>query len=47
MDPMTNKVKVWKYLEAQTIETNNFTSEVKIYKALKALIVMAKFLELG
>ena len=29
MDPMANRVNVWKYVKGLTIETNNFAFEVK------------------
>ena len=34
MAPMTNKVKVWKYFQGLTIETNNFAFQVKVILGL-------------
>ena len=36
MDPMTNRVKVWKYVKGLTIETNNFAFEVKVILGLES-----------
>ena len=33
---MTNRVKVWKYFQGLTIETNNFASEVKVILGLES-----------
>ena len=35
MDPMANRVKVWKYFQGQTIETNNFAFEAKVILGLE------------
>ena len=36
MDPMANMVKVWKYFQGQTIETNNFAFEAKVILGLES-----------
>ena len=33
---MTNRVKVWKYFQGLTIETNNFAFEVKLKLGLES-----------
>ena len=33
---MTNRVKVWKYFQGLTIETNNFASEVNFKLGLES-----------
>ena len=34
--PNTNRVKVWKYFQGQTIETNNFAFEAKVILGLES-----------
>ena len=36
MDPMANRVKVWKYVKGLTIETNNFAFGVKVILGLQS-----------
>ena len=36
MDPLANRVKVWKYFYGQTIETNNFAFEAKVILGLES-----------
>ena len=36
MDPMANRVKVWKYFQGQAIETNNFAFEAKVILGLES-----------
>ena len=38
MAPMTNRVQVWLYILGLTIETNNFTFEVKVILGLESTI---------
>ena len=42
MDPMANRVKVWKYFQGQTIETNNFAFKAKVILDMKSLAQMAR-----
>ena len=39
MAPMSNRVKVWKYFQGLTIETNNFAFEVKVILGLESTIL--------
>ena len=36
MDPMANRVKVWKYFQGQTIETNNIALKAKVIRDLES-----------
>ena len=36
MDPMANRVKVWKYFQGLTIETNNFSFDAKVIIGLES-----------
>ena len=36
MDPMANRVKVWKYFQGQTIETNNIAFEAQVILGLES-----------
>ena len=36
MDPMANRIKVWKYFKGLTIETSNFGCEVKFILGLES-----------
>ena len=36
MDPMANRVKVWKYFQGQTIESNNIAFKAKVIRDLES-----------
>ena len=47
MDPMANRVKVWKYVKGLTIETNNFAFEVKFILSLESSRLDGKGAKIG
>ena len=47
MDPLANRVNVWKYFYGQTIETNDFAFEAKVILSLESTCPDGKGAKMG